>query len=87
MQEVGKAVPGMAEVQAVGQSMKQKASSVAGKSHYAEAKLQAFGTKKRTYPPCPLHELLEDKQKIAHTHSMDYCFANPLCKKRIQKVA
>ena len=77
----------MAAVQAVGQLEKTKASSVAGKSHYAEAELQAFGTKKRTYPPCALCELLGDKQKIAHTHSVDYYFANPLSKKCIQKVA
>ena len=39
------------------------------------------------YPPCALCELLGDKQKIAHTHSVHYCFANPLSKKCIQKVA
>ena len=66
---------------------KQNASSVAGKSHYAEAELQVFGTKKCMYPPCALCELLGDKQKIAHTHSMDYCFANPLSKNCIHKVA
>ena len=38
-QEVGKAAPGVAAVQAVGQLGKLKASSVAGKSRYAEAKL------------------------------------------------
>lgn len=71
----------------MGQLVKQKASSVTGKNHYAEAELQAYGTKKRTFPPCALCELLGDKQKIAHTHSVDYCFANPLSKKCIQKVA
>ena len=86
-QEVGEAAPGVAAVQAVGQLGKPKASSVAGKSPYAEAELHAFGTKKRTYPPCARCELLGDKQKIAHTHSVDYCFANPLSKQCIQKVA
>ena len=49
--------------------------------------MQAYGQNKRSYPPCCLCKLLEDRRGNAHTHSLEFCFMNLLPRKCIPKVA
>ena len=54
------------------------------RQNFATMDLQVYGAKpKKTYPACCLCELLGGPMGNAHTHSLDFCFANPLSCKMI----
>ena len=76
----------MAAVQ-VGTPRKSNGAAASSKQHFTAPDLLAYGNKKRPYPPCQLCELLGDPMGNAHTHSLEYCFANPLSRKMMPQVA
>ena len=58
------------------------------KQHHLADDMIAYGKQpKRTFPPCSLCELLGNPMGNAHTHALDFCFANPLSHKMIKQVA
>ena len=85
-QQVEEAAPGVAAVQ-VGTPRKAPAVASKERSSYMAPDLLAYGSKKKVYPPCSLCELLGDPMGNAHTHSIEFCFANPLSRKMLPQVA
>ena len=89
-QLVAEADPGVASIVQV---PTRKAGSVSGKQLFStQADLQAapqgggqYGTLKSQLP-CALCELLGNKMGNSYTHSMDFCFANPLYNHHIAAV-
>ena len=75
------AAPGVAAVQVGTPRKTATATSKDNKQHFVAADLLAYGNRKKMFPPCCLCELLGDPMGNAHTHSLDFCFANPMSQK------
>ena len=82
-QSVEEAAPGVAAVQVGTPHKTATATSKDNRQHFVAVKLLAYGNRKKTFPPCCLCELLGDPMGNAHTHSLDFCFANPMSRKMI----
>ena len=77
------AAPGVAAVQVGTPRKTATATSKDNRQHFVAVDLLAYGNRKKTFPPCCLCELLGDPMGNAHTHLLDFCFANPMLRKMI----